>query len=95
MLTDGQFGILASVLTVGLGAIAAAIRFGVSRVVTALDVNSQAMIANTASNAVLSTKIDAITEYIHRERPTPVEGVPTTTAGQYLHVRPKTEPGRR
>lgn len=98
-MTDAQFGVLAAVLTAGLGGIAAAIRFGVGRLVAALDLNSKAMLENTASNAVLATKIDAVTDYVHRERgPTPVEGVPIvpSPAGLYFqHARKKSEPGPR
>lgn len=67
--------ILASVLTAGFGVVAAAIRFSVSRVVLALDKNSDAMLENTKSNAILSAKIDSIASFIQRS--TPAQGVPT------------------
>ena len=66
--------ILATVLTAGFGVVAAAIRFSVSRVVLALDRNSEAMLENTKSNAILSTKIDAIANYV--KGVTPIQGVP-------------------
>lgn len=69
-MTDAQFGILISVIGVGLTGIGAAIRFSAMRVVKALDDNSAAMIENTKSNAVLSTKIDSIADYIQRVEPT-------------------------
>src|SRR5277367_3728524 len=67
-MTDTQFYVLITVLGTGLAGIGAAIRFSVSRVVKALDGNSAAMLENTKSNAVLSTKIDAIAGYVQRDR---------------------------
>jgi hypothetical protein len=95
--SETQFYILATVLTGGLGAVAAAIRFSVSRVVAALDANSKAMLDNTASNAVLSTKIDDIARHVRERELTPVEGVPTKPMGQYSVQIPRkaTEPGKR
>ena len=57
-LSDGQFGLLLAALTGGLGAIAAAVRWGVSRVVKSTDASTSALVANTASNAVLTVKVD-------------------------------------
>jgi hypothetical protein len=62
--TDNQFYILITVIGAGLAGIGAAIRFSVGRVVGALDLNSSTMLENTKSNAVLSTKIDAIGSYV-------------------------------
>lgn len=53
-----------ALIVAALGGIAAAIRWIGGRITAALDRNSAAMIANTASNAVLSTKIDGIATYI-------------------------------
>lgn len=63
-MTDNQFYALLTVLGTGLAGIGAAIRFSVGRVVKALDLNSTAMLDNTKSNAILSTKIDTITTYV-------------------------------
>lgn len=63
-MSDAQINILIAVLTAGLAGIAAAIRFSVGRVVKSLDVNSAAMLENTKSNAILSTKIDGISNYV-------------------------------
>lgn len=70
-MTDNQFYMLISVLGAGLAGIGAAIRFSVGRVVRALDVNSTAMLENTKSNAILSTKIDAIGSYVQRRSGVP------------------------
>jgi len=100
-MTDAQFGVLVTVLGAGLAGIGAAIRFSMSRIVVALDASSKALIDNTASNAVLATKIDSIAEFVHRERdkqPTPVEGVPVKglAGGRYeIAARKKSEPGER
>ena len=67
-MTDNQFNLLIGVLAAGFGVIGAAIRFSVNRVVKALDTNSAAMLENTKSNAVLSTKIDAIAGYVQGQR---------------------------
>lgn len=94
-MNDTQFYVLVTVLGGGLAAIGAAIRFSISRVIKAIDSNSKAMIDNTASNSVLSTKIDSIADFVQkreRERDsTPVEGVPITRGGQYSKTRRKTE----
>jgi hypothetical protein len=63
-MTDNQFYALITVLGAGLAGIGAAIRFSVGRVVSALDQNSAVMLKNTESNAILSTKIDAIAGYV-------------------------------
>jgi hypothetical protein len=70
-MTDTQFYVLITVLGTGLAGIGAAIRFSVSRVIKALDANSLAMLDNTKSNAVLSTKIDAIAGYVERRSHVP------------------------
>lgn len=74
-MTDGQFNMLIAALIGGLGTIAAAIRFGVGRLVRALDLNSKAMLDNTASNAVLATKIDSVAAFVRGS--TPALGVPS------------------
>lgn len=78
---DWQIGLLISVITAGLGGIAAAIRWGVKRITHKMDgtdkvvsLNTDAMIKNTESNAVLSTKIDSIAKFVKRARTTPPEG---------------------
>lgn len=91
---DWQFGLLLTAVTTGLGGIAAAVSWGAKRITKTIDRNTEAMVKNTESNAVLSTKIDSITDYIHRERDkTPVEGVPIRNERGRYHVRRKSEPG--
>lgn len=80
-MTDAQFATIIATLAAGLSLIAAAIRFSVGRVVTALDNNSAAMLENTKSNAVLSTKIDSVATFV-RERSTPPVGVPILPPGK-------------
>lgn len=63
-MSDAQVTILITVLGTGLGAIAAAIRWAVGRVTKSMDINSAAMLENTKSNTVLSTKIDIISNYV-------------------------------
>lgn len=94
-MTDNQFYILITVVGTGLAAIGTAIRFAATRIVRALDKNSDAMIKNTESNAVLSTKIDSIANYVRDRDTTPVEGVPVRPQGGYKQhfPRKKSEPG--
>lgn len=63
-MTDTQFYVLITVLGTGLAGVGAAIRFSVNRVVKALDLNSTAMLDNTKSNAILTTKIETIAGYV-------------------------------
>ena len=63
-MTDNQFYVLITVIGAGLAGIGAAIRFSVGRVVRALDASTTAMLDNTKSNAILSTKIDAVSLYV-------------------------------
>ena len=63
-MTDTQFYVLITVIGAGLAGIGAAIRFAVSRVVKSIDGNAAALIDNTKSNAILSTKIDTISTYV-------------------------------
>lgn len=76
-MTDEQ-GIAAALVAAG-GAIGGAIRWIGGRLMQALDKNSDSMIENTKSNAVLSTKIDAIATYVQRPQPTSTST--TTTCG--------------
>lgn len=70
-MTDSQFGLLIAAVTAGLGGIAAVIRWSVGVIQTALLDNTKAMISNTASNAVLATKIDTIAGWVDGVRTTP------------------------
>jgi hypothetical protein len=88
--SDTQFYVLVTVLGGGLSLVGAAIRFSVGRVVAALDLNSKAMLENTASNATLSAKIDGVAAFVRERESTPIEGVPIT-GGQYMKVRKNTE----
>lgn len=74
-MTDNQFYVLITVVGTGLGLVGAAIRFSAGRIVAALDKNSDSMIKNTESNAILSTKIDSIANFVHG-RHTPPGGTP-------------------
>jgi hypothetical protein len=62
--TEVQFYILTTVVGGGFAGLVAAVRFSGARIVRALDINSEYMLENTRSNAVLSTKIDRISDYI-------------------------------
>lgn len=59
-MTDAQFNALLVVLGGGLTAVAAAIRWSVTRGVKAMDRGADALVANTASSATLATKIDGM-----------------------------------
>ncbi len=63
-MTDGQFNALIAVLGTGLAAIGIAIRWAASRIVKSQDASTTALVANTASNAILSTKIDNVTRWV-------------------------------
>lgn len=84
-MTDGQLGAIVLAITGGLGAIAAAVRFGITRVVRSNDAGTAALIANTASNAVLTVKVedmcrklDGISDWM--EQATPIGAIPTPRA---------------
>lgn len=70
-MSDNQFNALLTVIGVGLTAIAAALRWSVGVVTRSLERNTAAMIANTASNAVLSTKVDAVSVFVDRRSKLP------------------------
>lgn len=76
-MSDAQFGILVSVLGAGLSGLIGVIKWSVGRVMKTVDDNTSAMLENTKSNAILSTKIDSISTYIHT---TPPGGVPKKRA---------------
>ena len=63
-MTDTQFGIIVTIITALGGTIASAITWGIKRIVRAIDRNSDAMIENTKSNAILSTKIDEVARFV-------------------------------
>jgi hypothetical protein len=63
-MTDNQFYILITVIGAGLAGIGAAIRFSVGRVIHAMDNTSAALVENTKSNAILSTKIDTVSTFV-------------------------------
>jgi hypothetical protein len=59
----------------GFGLLAAAVRFAAGRITKAMDRTAEALQANTASNAVLSTKIDIIAGWVGERKPrTPITG---------------------
>lgn len=72
-MTDNQFYVLITVIGAGLAGIGAAIRFSVGRVVSALDLNSANMLENTKSNAVLTTKIDGIAQFVQGRSRSPTD----------------------
>lgn len=88
-MSDAQFTILIGVIGAGLSGIGAVIKWSVGRIVGSIDANSTAMIENTKSNAVLSTKIDGIAKFVQTREETPVRGVPVTATG-YGPGRPPT-----
>lgn len=63
-MSDNQFYVLITVIGTGLAAIGAAIRFSVGIITKALNTNSEAMLRNTESNAVLATHIQIVTGYV-------------------------------
>lgn len=73
-MTDAQFGILVAAITAGCGGIAAVIRWSVAVLTDTVKANTSAMIENSASNATLSTKIDSVATWVHRN--TPHQGLP-------------------
>lgn len=73
-MTDSQFTILVGVLGTGLAGIGAVIKWSVGVLTNALKENTKAMIANSASNATLSAKIDGVSSWIRHT--TPGHGVP-------------------
>ncbi len=63
-MSDVQFYIVTTVIGAGFAGLVAAVRFSTARIVRALDHNSDAMLENTKSNAVLATKIDRIDGFV-------------------------------
>jgi len=94
-MSDGQFAALLTVLGAGVTVIAAAIKFTGTRIIKAMDDSTAAVRENTASNAVLSTKIDHVSMFVRDREPTPVQGVPIVPQGGYSFKRPKTDPPDR
>jgi hypothetical protein len=70
-MSDNQFNALLIVIGSGLSLIAAALRWSVGIVTRSLERNTLAMMANTQSNAVLSTKIDGVASYVDRRSKLP------------------------
>ena len=70
-MSDNQFNALLIVIGSGLSLIAAALRWSVGVVTRSLERNTAAMIANTSSNAILSTKIDCVSSYVDRRSKLP------------------------
>jgi hypothetical protein len=58
--TDGQLTIVISAAITSVGTFVAAMKWAVNRVTKSNDDGTTALIANTASNAVLTTKMDAL-----------------------------------
>ncbi len=87
-MSDGQLTmILAAIATLG-GSLITALRWAVNRVTKSNDDGTAALIANTASNAVLvvkldnlASKIDDVSDFV--ERHTPVHGVPISASTGY------------
>lgn len=84
--TDIQFGALITALLAVAGTIGGAIKWAVGRITKALDDNTASNNAEAASKIILAerlggmmAKIDAVSTWIERH-PTPIRGVPTTTA---------------
>lgn len=58
---DGtQLAAIVAAIVTGCGVIGGAVKWGIGRVVKSNDAGTAALIANTASNAVLMVKIDAL-----------------------------------
>jgi hypothetical protein len=58
--TDPQLAVIASTVAAAVGGLTAALRWAVNRVTASNDAGTKALIDNTASNAVLGTKVDAL-----------------------------------
>lgn len=80
---DWQFGLITTAVTAGLTGIATAVSWSARRIIKAMDRNTDAMVDNTKSNAVLTTKIDSIANYVRDNTPRGLRTVP----------RRKSEPG--
>ncbi len=85
-MTDIQFGLLLTTLVAVAGTIAGAIKWAVGRITKALDDNTSSNVLDAEAKVKLaerlgewSAKIDNIAGWIERH-PTPVRGVPITTA---------------
>ncbi len=64
--TDSQLAAILGALAAGCGIIGAAIKWAVGRMTISHDKSADALIANTASNAVLVVKLDATVAAIDR-----------------------------
>lgn len=105
-MTDEQA--IAGALIAAAGAIAGAIKWAAGRIAKSTDAsaettklvtnrNTDAMIANTASNAILATKIDTIADFVQRRPETATDGVPrpveeVTTVTTTRRTPPKGSP---
>jgi hypothetical protein len=97
--TDGQLATLVGALIAFGGAIGAALRWSVGRVTKALDDNTasrdrgaEANVTLATAMAVLSTKIDAVSMYVHENTPVnqPIPSRTQTPRGTYLVGRGRT-----
>ena len=94
---DWQFKILIGTITVGLGGIAAAIKWSVTTLTGSLDRNTAAHLESVKAMTVMSTKLDfvynvtgKVEDFIKEER-SGVHEVPVETS----HKRIKTNPPTR
>ncbi len=81
-MTDAQLGLMLAALGTAATIIGAAIKWGVGRIVQSTDAGAKALIENTASNAVLSVKVDAMCQKLDNisdwmEQATPIGVIPT------------------
>jgi hypothetical protein len=65
-MTEKEWGLLLAVVTALGGSLIGALKWAVNRVTKSNDDGTAALVANTASNAVLVTKIDALARSIER-----------------------------
>lgn len=94
-MSDAQLAAILTAVAAFGGAIAAAIRWGVMRLVKAQDRATDAIIANTASNATLITKLEHVADRIDRisdfvDEMTPVE-IPKPSRGYRPPARPPSQ----
>jgi len=94
--SDAQFTILISAISAVAVALAGALRWAVGRVTTSNDRGTAALVANTASNAVLVTKMDELIRSFGRveERFESHSGV-TAVPDEIRQMKPKKNPRAR
>jgi hypothetical protein len=75
-MTEGQFAAILGAITAFLGSLIATVRWGVGRITVSIDGNTaayresaKAQLEQAVHFAELSTKIDAVTDWVHEHTP--------------------------